>query len=46
MKSEDDKKKPVKVKPSALGYGMARKAGEALSSRKRKMDLAIKEAGG
>lgn len=35
-----------KPKPSALGWGMAKKAAEALVSRKKKNDLAIKEAGG
>lgn len=42
MKSEETKNKP---KPSALGWGMAKKAAEALVSRKKKNDLAIKEAG-
>lgn len=44
-----DNKKPKndkKPKPTALGWGMARKAGEALVNRKKLRDLAIKEAGG
>lgn len=43
-----DKKKSEDKKPkaSALGWGLARKAAEAITKRKKKTDLAIKEAGG
>jgi hypothetical protein len=43
-KQQDDSKK--KPKPSTLGWGMARGAAKHLTDRKKKMDLAIKEAEG
>lgn len=47
----DKKKKIVKTaddlsKTRLLGWGMAKKAAEALTDRKKKTDLAIKKAGG
>lgn len=42
-KKEETSNKP---KPTMLGFGLAKKAAEALVSRKKKNDLAIKEAGG
>lgn len=40
------KKKTTKVKPSMLGTGAARKAGDALAGRKKQVDKAVDKAGG